>query len=387
MSNRLQTSLEECFGDLADPRVQGRCDHRLLDIIIIAICGALCGADSWVGIETVGKAKEAWFRQFLNLEHGIPSHDTFGDVFAKIDSDAFQRRFIRWVESVFRVTRGQVVAIDGKTLRGSHDGALGKGAIHLVSAWASANGIVLGQRKTAEKSNEITAIPELLELLDVSGCIVTIDAMGCQAKIAQQIRDRKADYLLRVKDNQSHLKADIVEWFRYGDEQGFANMGVDFHRTTHKTSGRIEVRQCWVVSDPVAFEYIRHYEGWPDLRSIIRVARERRDGDQITYDTAYYISSLTADAATILDATQHHWAIENSFHWVLDVTFAEDDSRIRSGESAENMAVLRAVALNLLKQDTSKSSLRQKRFRAALDNDFLLHLLTQLDFAHSSGIT
>lgn len=378
MSNKLQTSLQECFGDLPDPRVQGRCDHKLLDIIIMAICGALCGADSWVGIETVGKAKEQWFRQFLELEQGIPSHDTFGDVFAKIDSDAFQKRFMQWVESVFRVTRGQVVAIDGKTLRGSQNGAIGKGAIHLVSAWASANGIVLGQRKTAEKSNEITAIPELLELLNVSGCIVTIDALGCQTKIAQQIRDRKADYLLRVKDNQSHLKADIVEWFRYGDEQGFANMQMDFHRTTHKTSGRIEVRQCWVVSDPVAFEYIRHYEGWPDLHSIIRVERERRDGGHITHDTAYYISSLTADAATILDATQHHWAIENSFHWVLDVTFAEDDSRIRSGESAENMAVLRAVALNLLKQDTSKSSLRQKRFRAAMDNDFLLHLLTQV---------
>lgn len=378
MSNELQTSLQDCFGDLPDPRVQGRCDHKLLDIIIIAICGALCGADSWVGIETVGKAKEPWFRQFLDLEHGIPSHDTFGDVFAKIDNDAFQKRFIQWVESVFRVTRGQVVAIDGKTLCGSHDGALGKGAIHLVSAWASANGIVLGQRKTAEKSNEITAIPALLELLNVSGCIVTIDAMGCQTQIAQQIRDRKADYLLRVKDNQSHLKEDIVEWFRYGDEQGFANMLMDFHRSTHKTSGRIEVRQCWVVSDPVAFEYIRHYEGWPDLHSIIRVQRECREGEQVTRDTAYYISSLTANAATILDATQHHWAIENSFHWVLDVTFAEDDSRIRSGESAENMAVLRAVALNLLKHDTSKSSLRQKRFRAAMDNDFLLHLLTQI---------
>jgi predicted transposase YbfD/YdcC len=378
MSNELPTSLERCFGDLPDPRVQGRCDHKLLDIIIIAICGALCGADSWVGIETVGKAKEQWFRQFLELEHGIPSHDTFGDVFAKIDSDAFQKRFIQWVESVFRVTQGQVVAIDGKTLRGSHDGAIGKDAIHLVSAWASANGIVLGQRKTAEKSNEITAIPELLALLNVSGCIVTLDAMGCQTKIAQQIRDRQADYLLRVKDNQSHLKEDIAEWFRYGDEQGFANLQMDFHRTTHKTSGRIELRQCWVVSDPVAFEYIRHYEGWPDLHSIIRVQRERRDGDQVTHDTAYYISSLTVDAPTILDATQHHWAIENSFHWVLDVTFAEDDSRIRAGESAENMAVLRAVALNLLKQDTSKSSLRQKRFRAAMDNDFLLHLLTQV---------
>ena len=378
MANHVTTSLEACFGDLPDPRVQGRCDHKLLDIIIIAICGALCGADSWVGIETVGKAKAQWFGQFLELEHGIPSHDTFGDVFAKIDSDAFQRRFIEWVESVFRVTQGQVVAIDGKTVRGSHDGAIGKGAIHLVSAWASTNGIVLGQRKTAQKSNEITAIPELLELLNVSGCIVTIDAMGCQTKIAEQIRDRKADYLLRVKDNQRHLKEDIVEWFRYGDERGFATMQMDFHRTTHKTSGRIEVRQCWVVTDPVAFEYLRHYEGWPDLHSIIRVQRERRAGNQVTHDTAYYISSLIVDAATILDATQHHWAIENSFHWVLDVTFAEDDSRIRFGDSAENMAVLRAVALNLLKHDSSNSSLRQKRFRAAMDNDFLLHLLTQV---------
>lgn len=376
MSNKLQTSLEECFGDLPDPRVRGRCDHKLMDIIIIAICGALCGADSWVGIETVGKAKEAWFRQFLKLEHGIPSHDTFGDVFAKIDSEAFQKRFMQWVASVFRVTKGQVVAIDGKTLRGSHDRGKGKAAIHMVNAWASANGIVLGQRKTDVKSNEITAIPELLELLNVTGCIVTIDAMGCQTQIAQQIRDCKADYLLRVKDNQSHLKADIVEWFRYGDERGFEQMLMDFHRTTHKTSGRIEIRTCWMVSDPVAFDYIRHYQGWADLNSIIRVERERRDGDKITRDTAYYISSLKADAASILDATQHHWAIENSFHWVLDVTFSEDDSRIRSGESAENMAVLRAVALNLLKQDTSKSSLRQKRFRAAMDNDFLLHLLT-----------
>ena len=376
MSNKLQASVEECFRDLPDPRVQGRGDHKLMDIIILAICGALCGADSWMGIETVGKAKEAWFRRFLTLEHGIPSHDTFGDVFAKIDSEAFQKRFMRWVESVFRVTKGQVVAIDGKTLRGSHDHAIGKAAIHLVNAWASANGIVLGQRKTDTKSNEITAIPELLELLNVSGCIVTIDAMACQTKIAQQIRNSKADYLLRVKDNQSHLKQDVEEWFGDGDEQDFANRQMDFQRTTHKTSGRIEIRTCWVVSDPVAFEYIRHYEGWTDLNSIIRIERERREGDTITHDTAYYISSMIADAATILDATQHHWAIENSFHWVLDVTFSEDDSRIRSGESAENMAVLRAVALNLLKQDTSKSSVRQKRFRAAMDNDFLLHLLT-----------
>ena len=376
MSNSLHNSLEGCFGDLPDPRVEGRCDHKLVDIIIIAICGVLCGADSWVGIETVGKAKENWFRQFLNLEHGIPSHDTFGYVFAKIDHEAFQTCFVRWVERVFRVTKGQVIAIDGKTSRGSHDKAIGKDAIHLVKAWASENGIALGQRKVDGKSNEITAIPELLRLLDVSGCIVTIDAMGCQTKIAQTIRDEKADYILRVKDNQNKLRQDLVDWFAYGDSQQFAGMDMDFHQTTHKTSGRIEIRQCWVVRDPVAFEHIRHYDGWTDLNSIIRVQRERRDGEHFSQDTAYYISSLTTSAAAILDATQHHWAIENSFHWVLDVTFGEDLSRIRTGDSAENMAALRTIALNLLKQDTSKSSLKQKRFRAAMDNDFLFHLLT-----------
>ena len=269
-----------------------------------------------------------------------------------------------------------MIAIDGKTARRSHDKASGKDAIHLVNAWASANGIALGQRKVDDKSNEITAIPELLRLLDVSGCIVTIDAMGCQTAIAQTIRDEKADYLLRVKDNQSTLKQDLTDWFTYADSQHFAGMNPDFHQTVHKTSGRIEIRRCWVVRDPLAFEYIRHYDGWTDLNSIIRVQRERREGEHSTQDTAYYISSLTTSAATILDATQQHWAIENSFHWVLDVTFGEDMSRIRSGESAENMAVLRSLALNLLKRDASKSSLKQKRFRAAMDNDFLFHLLS-----------
>lgn len=378
MSNTLPQSLEECFGDLPDPRVEGRCDHKLLDMVIIAICGVLCGADSWVGIETVGKAKESWFREFLELKHGIPSHDTFGYVFAKINHEAFQSRFMRWVESVFKLTKGQVIAIDGKTSRGSHDKAIGKDAIHLVNAWASENGIALGQRKVDGKSNEITVIPELLRLLDVSGCIVTIDAMGCQTKIAQTIRDEKADYLLRVKDNQSHLKQDLEDWFAYGDSQQFEQMNMDFHQTTNKTSGRIEIRQCWVVRDPLAFEHIRHYDGWTDLNSIVRIQRQRRDGEKLSFDVAYYISSLSCSAAVILEATQHHWAIENSFHWVLDVTFGEDMSRIRTGESAENMAVLRTIALNLLKQDNSKSSLRQKRFRAAMDNDFLFHLLSPI---------
>jgi predicted transposase YbfD/YdcC len=377
MDNNEALSLEECFSDLPDPRVQGRCDHKLMDIVMIAVCAALCGANSWVGVETVARAKEAWFRQFLRLENGIPSHDTFGDVFTKIDSEAFQARFMRWVEAVFRVTKGQVVALDGKTSRGSHKRSVGKEAIHLVNAWAVENGIVLGQRKVDGKSNEITAIPELLRLLNMSGCIVTIDALGCQKSIAQTIRDEKADYILCVKDNQRQLKQDIADWFAYGDQRQFAGMQMDFHQTTHKTSGRIEIRRCWAVSDRLAFEHIRHYDGWADLTSIVRIQRERRIGQQTTFETAFYISSLPADAAQLLQATQHHWAIENSFHWVMDVTFGEDRSRIRNGESAENMAVLRSIALNLLKRDPSKSSLRQKRFRAAMDNDFLFHLITQ----------
>ncbi len=378
MSSDMPTSLETCFSDLPDPRVQGRCDHKLMDILIIAVCAALCGADSWVAVETVGKAKETWFREFLKLENGIPSHDTFGDVFSKISSEDFQTRFMRWVEVVFRVTKGQVVALDGKTLRGSHKGGVGKEAIHLVNAWAVSSGIVLGQRKVDGKTNEIKAIPELLRVLNVSGCIVTIDAMGCQKDIAKTIRDEKADYILRVKDNQSHLKQDIEDWFAYGDKRQFTEMQMDFHQTIHKTSGRIEIRRCWAVSDPLAFEHIRHYDGWTDLNCIVRVRRERRVGEKVSHETAYYISSLPADATQLLQAIQHHWAIENSFHWVMDVTFAEDYSRIRTEDSAENMAVLRSLALNLLKRDTSKSSLRQKRFRAAMDNQFLLHLITQL---------
>jgi len=377
MSEKFTSSLEECFKDLPDPRVQGRCDHKLLDIIVIAVCGVLCGADSWTGIETFGKSKRVWLSENLELENGIPSHDTFAYVFARLDSQAFQASFARWVESVFHVTKGQVIAIDGKTARRSHDKTIGKDAIHMVSAWASRNGIVLGQRKVDAKSNEITAIPELLRLLDVTGCLITIDAIGCQTEIARVIRDEKADYLLRVKDNQSKLKQDLEDWFVHGDQQQFEGMRVDFHRTTQKNNGRIEIRRCWAVSDPVAFEYIRHYDGWADLNTIVRIHRERRTNGLVTHQTAYYISSLPNDAACLLDATRHHWAIENSFHWVLDVTFGEDASRIRTGESAQNMAVLRALALNILKQDKSNSSLKQKRFRAALDNDFLFQLLTQ----------
>ena len=378
MSEQPLASIETCFGDIYDPRVEGRCDYPLLEVITIAICAILAGAQGWTDMETFGKSKEAWLKPFLKLENGIPSHDTFGDVFRMIDGDEFQRSFIRWVEGVFTVTQGEVVAIDGKTARRSHDKAIGKDAIHMVSAWASANGIVLGQRKVDDKSNEITAIPELLELLSITGCIVTIDAMGCQKKIAQKIRDKQADYVLAVKDNQSNLHQDIQDWFAYAEQVEFKDMHHDYHKQVSKGHGRLEIRECWVIADPIAFEYIRHYEGWADLNAIVCLKRERRIAEQVQRETAYYITSLKGDAPKILTATRCHWSIENSLHWVMDVTFREDDMRIRKDNSSQNMVVLRHIALNILKKDKSKGSLRQKRYKATLDDTFLLNLLEQI---------
>lgn len=376
--SEMPLSLAACFGDLPDPRGVGRCDHQLLDMVIIAVCAVITGAESWVEVETLGTLKQAWLQTFLALPAGIPKHDTFGRVFAALDAQAFQKGFARWVEGVFVATRGQIVPIDGKTLRGSHDKTLGKNAIHMVSAWASGSGIVLGQRKVAEKSNEISAIPELLRRLDMAGCMVTIDARGCQKAIARAIRDEKADYVLRVKDNQGHLHQDLQDWFAYADRVQFADIPYGYHETVNKAHGRIELRRCWALSDAVAFEYIRHYEGWVDLQSIVRGQRERRIGDKVERETAYDISSLGNDAQKLLDAIRSHWGIENSFHGVLEMTFGEDHSRIRSGESPQNMALLRHLALNILKKDKSKGSLRQKRYQAALDDTFLSKLLEQV---------
>lgn len=378
MSEQALASIETCFGDIYDPRVEGRCDYPLLEVITIAICAILAGAQGWTDMETFGKSKEAWLKQFLKLETGIPSHDTFGDVFRMIDGDEFQRSFIRWVEGIFTVTQGEVVAIDGKTARRSHDKSIGKDAIHMVSAWASTNGIVLGQRKVDDKSNEITAIPDLLDLLGITGCIVTIDAMGCQKKIAQKIRDKQADYVLAVKDNQGKLHQDIQDWFAYAEQVGFKDIHHDYHKQVSKGHGRLEIRECWVIADPIAFEYIRHYEGWADLNAIVCLKRERRIAEQVQRETAYYIASLKGDAPKILTATRCHWSIENSLHWVMDVTFREDDMRIRKDNSSQNMVVLRHIALNILKKDKSKGSLRQKRYKATLDDTFLLNLLEQI---------
>lgn len=378
MSNENPISLLISFQDLPDPRVEGRCDHKLIDIIVITVCAVIVGAESWVDVESFGKAKQEWLQTFLELPHGIPSHDTFGRFFAALDAEAFQTAFMRWVEGVFRVSKGQVIAIDGKTVRRSHNRSIGKDAIHLVNAWATHNGIALGQWKTDAKSNEITAIPPLLRQLNVAGCIVTVDAMGAQTHIAQAIRDEKADYVLRVKDNQGHLHQDIQDWFAYADSVQFAGLPHSYAETINKGHGRIEMRRCWAISDPLAFEYIRNYEGWADLQTIVRVQRERRVAGKTEIDTAYYISSLPAEAEPLLNATRFHWAVENSLHWVLDVIFREDDSRVRLGHAAHNMAILRQLALNIIKKDSSKGSIRTKRFKAGLDITFLERLLEQI---------
>lgn len=378
MSDENPFSLIISFQELPDPRVAGRCDHKLIDIIVITVCAVIAGAESWVDVESFGQAKHEWLKTFLKLPHGIPSHDTFGRFFAVLDAEAFQTAFMRWVEGVFRVSRGQVIAIDGKTVRRSHNRTIGKDAIHLVNAWATRNGIALGQWKTDAKSNEITAIPPLLRQLNVAGCIVTVDAMGAQTKIAQAIRAEKADYVLRVKDNQGYLHQDILDWFAHVDHVQFAGMPHSYAETVNKGHGRIEIRRCWAISDPLAFEYIRNYEGWTDLQTIVRVQRERRLPNKTEIDTAYYISSLPAEAEPLLDATRFHWAVENSLHWVLDVIFREDDTRVRVGHAAHNMAILRQLALNIIKKDSSKGSIRTKRFKAGLDSAFLETLLEQL---------
>ncbi len=307
-------SLARYFGDLPDPRGVGRCEHKLLDIIVIAICGVLCGAEGWEDIEGLGRSQAAWLRQFLELPCGIPAHDTFRRVFSLLDAQAFEARFGRWVEGVFRVQRGQVVAIDGKTIRGSHDKRAGQDAIHLISAWASQSGLLLGERKVDDKSNEITAIPALLKRLYVEGCIVSIDAMGCQKEIAETILSQGAEYGLALKGNPGQLYQDVQEWFAWAHESNFKDMDYSFWQTPNQGHGRVEVRRCWALSDPRAFEVIRHHDGWAGLRSMVMLERQRLLPTGVQTETAYFISSLPADAKLIAQAVRAHWSIEKTVH-------------------------------------------------------------------------
>lgn len=369
-------SLWTPFAQVTDPRVERTKGHFLLDIIVIAVCGVICGADNWVEIELWGQENESWLRQFLALPNGIPSHDTLGRVFARLDEPEFQNAFLAWVQSAYTITSGQVIAIDGKQLRRSHDHLLGKSAIHMVSAWATQNHLTLGQRKVDAKSNEITAIPQLLDVLLVEGGLVTIDAMGCQKEIAQKIIDKKADYVLALKENQANLYADVVDLFSHAQQTHFSTVDSDYVRTVEKDHGRIEIRECWTITDPDGFPYLHNAAAWAKLQTVVMVRRERRLAEKTTLETAYYLSSLPQSASRLLDATRSHWGVENSLHWVLDLAFREDESRIRKGNSPQNFAVLRHVALNLLKQEvTTKLGLKAKRLKAACSHAYLLKVL------------
>jgi predicted transposase YbfD/YdcC len=375
MENDKQVRLMACFAEVEDPRVGPAQLHKLEDILTIAICGVICGANDWVNIELFGQAKEEWLKTILELPNGIPSHDTFGRVFRALDPDQFEEGFLKWIMSIQEVTEGEVIAIDGKKLRRSHDGLLGKDAIWMVDAWASENQITLGQIKVEEKSNEITAIPKLLDLLMIKGCIVTIDAMGCQTKIAEKIIESGADYVLAVKENQGVLHREIEWLFEVAKQVEFEQIPHDHAKTVGK-HGRIEVRQCWSISHTDYIEYLQKHQDWKNLKTIAMVETEFRRGEQITRQRRYYVSSLAGDAEMILHAVRTHWQVENSLNWILDVTFREDDSRVRKGAGPQNMAVLRRLALNLLKRETSvKRSIQGKRFLAGWDNDYLLKVL------------
>jgi len=370
-------AIEEHFSKVNDPRIDRRKEHKLIDMIVISICAVICGAEGWTDIENFGNSKQPWLKTFLELPNGIPSHDTFGRVFSMLDAQQFQLAFYEWVLAVNEIVHGQIINIDGKRLAGSEDNFLGKRAIYMVSAWAEENEIVLGQRKVGEKSNEITAIPELLKLLAISGCIVTIDAIGTQTQIAKTIVEAQADYVLSVKENQGHLFEDISVLFAVDQAHDFKYANLERHQETNKGHGRIETRECWCTSDPAYLNLIRDRENWTGLRSIAIVVSTRMIGDKQTKKIRYYISSLPGDPERLLHIVRRHWAIENELHWVLDVAMNEDHSRVRKDQAPENLAVLRHIALNLLKQEkTAKGGIHAKQLQAAWKEDYLLKVLS-----------
>jgi predicted transposase YbfD/YdcC len=380
MKDNVAASIEHHFiNGLTEPRHERTREHKLLDILVIAICAVICGADNWEDVADFGRAKIEWLKTFLELPNGIPSHDTFNRVFAMLDPQQFQACFVSWITSVSEVIQGQVIALDGKVLRRSHDKGIGKAAIDMVSAWATANHLVLGQTKVDDKSNEITAIPELLRVLAVAGCIVTIDAMGCQTDIAEQIVDKEADYVLALKENQGRLYEDVKLLFKDLEDSGYKAYPYDYDKTVDKDHGRIEIRECWTISDVATLRYLRGSENWKKLTSVSRIRSQRSVGDEQSVEDRYHIASISG-AKQILWAVRSHWGVENGVHWILDIAFDEDRCRVRKDHGPENFAVLRHIALNLLKQEKScKRGIKGKRLLAGWKQDYLLKVLSGLE--------
>ena len=365
------TSIMEHFGNLPDPRLDRKKLHKLQDIIFITIGAVICGCDTWEDIAEWAEIREDWLSTLLELPNGIPSHDTINRVFSLIDPQAFQQCFVDWVKSVSTITEGQIISIDGKRLRNSGENG-SKSIIHMVSAWSNANNMVLAQQKVGDKSNEITAIPALLEMLDLHGCLVTIDAMGCQKTIAKAITDKGANYILAVKDNQGRLLDDIKEAFssQQPDQQ---------HSQINTGHGRIEKRTCSIITDT---EWICDEKQWRNLHTLIRIESERtlKATGAMEKQVRYYISSRVADAQTFNNAIREHWGIENKLHWVLDVAFGEDKSSKRAGHAAENFSFIAKIALNLLKQHNDyrgvkRVSIKTRRLKSSWSKDYLIDVL------------
>jgi len=371
-------SIVKHFQTLEDPRIERTKKHNLLDILVIALCTLLTGGEGFKDMELFGKSKRAWLQTFLALPHGIPSHDTFGRVFARLNPQRFQQCFLSWTRAVAQLTQGSLISLDGKTVKASFDRATASSPLHMLSAWCSENGgLVVGQIKTETKSNEITAIPELLHLLALKGCIVTIDAMGCQTAIAGQIRDQGGDYLLALKGNHKKAYTAVKQYFHQHVEHQLAwRTTENFFDAFDDSHGRTVRRRVWTITDLVTLPELTK---WPDLQAVIVVEtiRAAYAGARITSDYRVYISSLIRSATTFVTMIRQHWDIENKLHWSLDVTFNEDHSRIRKDYAPENMAAVRHVALNLLRQEQSKHiSLRQKRLLCGLDEHYLLTVLS-----------
>lgn len=375
MTLSLESTFIKHFACLEDPRVERTKHHLLIDIIAIAILAVISGADGWVAIETYGQAKQEWLASFLSLPNGIPSHDTFARVFARLEPSEFEQCFTNWINTITKELGAQVIPIDGKTLRGSYDREAKQKPLTVISAWASSHRLLLGQLKVNSKSNEITAIPELLKMLNISGSIITIDAMGCQKSIATLIRHQGADYVLALKGNQGNLYDQVEEFFKQAQVAGFSGIEHSYYHSSESGHGRIEIRHYYSV--PLsALTGLSQQELWTGLASVGIVICERRLWNKTTLEVRYYLTSLEVDAQVLAHAVRTHWGVENSVHWTIDVTFKEDASRIRTAHSAQNFALLRRIALNQLQRETSvKSSIRQKRYRAALDNQYAIKVL------------